>query len=418
MRRAIDPKTARLLIHTASEVCCPHCEGPLRICQHRERFIFRLDGVVHHLCRDKRCPDEQCEGYGTWYRPLVDLRLALPRMSFGLDVVVAVGEGHLAQGRSLSELGRELTNKGVPVHQTHVGRLLRSFLALCKMGRGGEPAQQQQLREQGGIVLMVDGVQFDDRSPVLYLCWDAVSGSPLFGQRMESRDTKALGGLLQRVKGMGVPVLGVVTDAEKGLVPAVQEVFPLVPHQLCHTHFLKNCAKPLEADLRQVGESVAERVEQVRKLGKRVAKSLESQTHRRASEEAQALACPAAPAEPQTLAGSSAVGVSQAPVCPSVAQETQAPACPSAPGDHAAAEETVTPEPPVQAVPPPPPNVEPISELELVRQLCALAKLDSRASGKAPLNPPELVRHQRLEDLRQVVDEAVKKKRTGHAVAS
>ena len=105
MRRAIDPKTARLLIHTASEVCCPHCEGPLRICQHRERFIFRLDGLVHHLCRDKRCPDEQCEGYGTWYRPLVDLRLALPRMSFGLDVVVAVIDLEVAVAPDLHERG-------------------------------------------------------------------------------------------------------------------------------------------------------------------------------------------------------------------------------------------------------------------------------------------------------------------------
>lgn len=123
MRRAIDPTAARLVIDTASEVVCPHCQGALSIYQHRERFIFRLDGLMHHLCRDKSCLDQGCEGYGTQYRPLVDLRWALPRMTFGLDVVVAVGERHLGQGRSLSELGRELTGQGVPIHQTHVGRL-------------------------------------------------------------------------------------------------------------------------------------------------------------------------------------------------------------------------------------------------------------------------------------------------------
>src|SRR5262249_15169950 len=153
---------------------------------------------------------EECPGYGTKYRPLVDLRWALPRMSFGLDVVMAVGEGHLGQGRSLSELGRELTGRGVPIHQTHVGRLFRDFLALCKMSRGGERQVRERLAEQGGIVLMVDGVQFDDRSPVLYLCWDARSGSPLFGERVEERDTDGLSRLLVGVKQMGVEVLGVV----------------------------------------------------------------------------------------------------------------------------------------------------------------------------------------------------------------
>ena len=381
MRRAIDPTAARLVIDTASEQVCPTCQGTLRICQHRDRFIFRLDGLVHYICRDKSCQDEQCDGNGVLYRPLVDLRLALPRMSFGLDVVVAVGERHLGQGRSLSELGRELTDQGVPVHQTHVGRLFRNFLALCKMARGGEQQVRERLLSQGGIVLMVDGVQFDDRSPVLYLCWDAISGSPLFGERMKDRDTDALSGLLQRVKRMEVPVLGVVTDGEKGLVSAVRKVFPLVPYQLCHTHFLKNCAKPMDLDLRQLGQSVAERGERVRKVEKRLDKSMESQSR------------VAVPPEPQT------------------------PDCSKSHPGQAAPQGTVSSSEPACAQSNPPSAAEPITELELVKQMCAMGRLDARATGKAPLNPPELVRHQRMEELRQVVDAASKKKRRGHALA-
>ena len=43
-------------------------------------------------------------------------------------------------------------------------------------------------------------------------------------------------------------LIGIVTDKERGLVPAVKRVFPQVPYQLCHTHFLKNCAKPLATE--------------------------------------------------------------------------------------------------------------------------------------------------------------------------
>jgi|SRR5580658_1105081 hypothetical protein len=374
MHRTIDVTLARPLIQTASEVICPHCQGPLHIWQHRDRFVFRRDGLVHQICRDKRCPDLECDGHDKLYRPLVDLRLALPRMTFGLDVVLFVGEAHLVQGRSLSELGRELSDCGVPIHQTHVGRLFRNFVALCKMVRGDQERVRKVLLEQGGIVLMVDGVQFDDRSPVLYMCWDARSGIPLFGERLEARDAAALKQFLRKVKRMGVPVLGVVTDGEKGLVPAVQAVFPEVPHQLCQTHFLKNCAKPMEQDLRQLGQSVADRMERVRQLHKRLDKSLASESRQTKDKPSQAT--DSAPArEPEA-----------------VAEQSQTP---SQRPERGNSQEPVA---------------QPISEKELAKQLCMMARLDARATAKAPLNPPELVRHQRLEQVRQIAHEATKKK--------
>jgi hypothetical protein len=342
MHRAIEPSKARRIVETAEETVCPHCEGGLVISQHRDRYVQRLDGLIHQQCRDKRCPRSECAGRGTIYRPRVDLRLALPRMSFGLDVVAMVGEQHLDRGESLSQIGRDLTTRGVPIHQTHVGRLLRDFLALCQMARGDQEQVRRRLVAQGGIYLMVDGVQFDDRSPVLYLCWDAKSGTPLFGERLSSRDAPTLSKLLRRVRRLGVPVHGIITDAEKGLVPAVAEVFPEVPHQLCHTHFLKNCARPLEDDLRRLGQSVEQRAERVRKLARRLAKE----------------ASPAAPV---------AFGVT-------------------------------------------PGAAEPVLEQDVARMLCDLVRPQAKSSGKAPLAPPELVRHQRLEQVRNTVEAAAQKK--------
>lgn len=338
MHRAVDPSQARRIVQTAEEQDCPHCGGGLVISQHRDRYVQRLDGLVYQLCRDKRCPQRECEGRAVIYRPMVDLRLALPRMSFGLDVVMAVGEQHLERAQSLSQIGRDLSAKGVPIHQTHVGELLRSFLALCQMARGDEEQVRQRLLKQGGIHLMVDGVQLDDRSPVLYLCWDAKLGEPLFGERLQSRDTATLRRMFRRVKRLGVPVLGVTTDAEKGLVPAVAEEFPGVPHQLCHTHFLKNCARPMEQDLQKLGASVEQRAERVRKLARRLDK------------DASALVGTSPPKEPE------------------------------------------------------------VTEREVAQALCELVKPQAKSSGKAPLAPPELARHERLEDVRQAVELATKKK--------
>ena len=386
MHRAIDStQIVRHIIETAQETNCLSCGGRLPISQHRDRYVWRLEGLVHQRDRFKRCPDRECAGHQTVYRPLVDLRLALPRMSFGLDVVMAVGQRHLDQEQSLSRIGRDLTDSGVPIHQTHVGELFRDFLAVCRLARGDEAAVQQKLRKQGGIYLLVDGVQFDDKSPVLYLCWDGRSGTPLFGERLMKRDTNAMSEMLRRVKKMGVPVRGITTDGEKGLVPAVHRVFPEVPHQLCQTHFLFNCAEPLEQDLKELQASVEQRAEKVRQL------------HKCLDRQAQASVSASAAAPPVAVPPPAAAPPAAAPPAAATAH------APAAKVGESAAQPL------------------PLSEIEMARTLCDAVRLLARVSGKAPLNPRQLVRHQRMQEVRAFIDQARKKRPAGsqgaHALA-
>jgi hypothetical protein len=293
--------------------------------------VETLSGVLRWVRADKRCKDESCPGRATIFRPLEDLRIALPKKTFGLDVTRWVGEQHLGGDRSLSAIGRELNERGIPIDQTHVGELFRDYVALTKLARGDDETVKAKLVKQGGIVLMADGVQFDERSPVLYLAWDALSSTPLYGDWRPFKSKGDLASILERVKAMGVPVIAVVSDKEKGLIPAVADVFPGVPHQFCQFHFLENCAKPLAEELSALTASVAERAERVRKIAKRL--------HEKGVE-------------------------------------------PSA---------TVS-------------NDDPISEDQLAAELGLAVRANARVSGRAPLDPPELGRHQRLETIRQAVD--------------
>ena len=248
-----------------------------------------------------------------------------------MDVTLYIGECHLGDAVSLARITRQLNGRGLPIDERATGRVFRDFVARTSLVGGDDDALCAKLRGQGGIVLMCDGVQFEDRSPVLYLAWDALSGEPLFGERKLYRGEEDLIPLLEGVMDMGVPVIGIVMDKEKGLVPAVRSVFLDVPYQLCHTHFLKNCAHPLQADTRALGQAVRRRAGEVRKLGKRVAKS----------------------------------------DSPATSDEANGP-----------------------------------SEEEVVTEVAELVRVNSRVSGKAPLEPPEQNRHERLEQTRAVVDEA------------
>jgi Transposase, Mutator family len=388
MRRTIDATNAPSLVLTAQQTSCLVCQGPVHICHHRRRVVVRLDGPYRVIRRDKRCPDSECAGHSTLYRPIEDIRLALPYKMFGLDVICWVGQQHLGRSLSLRQIGRDLNDKKVPIDQTHVGELLRDYLALCQLSHPAE-AVLQKLRAQGGIVLMVDGVQHDDRSPVLYLVWDALSGTPLLGERKEYRGEGDLVVLLEQVKKLDIPVLAVVSDKERGLFPAVQRVFPGVPYQLCQTHFLKNCAKPMETDLVNLGQSVERRVQQVRKLDRKI--------HRAAAKAAKA--------------SDSASESSASATPPSVPEPVQARATPPSVPEPVQARATPPSVPePVQARATPPSAPAPLTEAQLVHQFSELSRLNARVRGRAPLAPAPLERPRRLEQIRAAVQTAREKK--------
>jgi hypothetical protein len=67
-----------------------------------------------------------------------------------------------------------------------------------------------------------------------------------------------------------VPVVGVVSDGEHSRRPAVAEVLPGVPHQLCHFHYLRRAAEPIyEAD-RHAKKELKKMVRGVRPLERAV----------------------------------------------------------------------------------------------------------------------------------------------------
>lgn len=360
------------VVYTAVRELCPDCGRLLPIYQVDGRMVEGLDEIFCLKRRDKRCrPD--CPGPRPIFLATRDLRVVLPGRVYGLEVTLYIGERHLCDGISLAQVTRELNNRGVPVDQRHTCRIFRDFMALTSLSRGEDETLCSKLCAQGGIILMCDGVQFEERSPVLYLVWDAISGTPLFGERKPRRGEDDLVPLLERVRAMNVPVIGVVTDKESGLVPAVKRVFPDVPYQYCQTHFLRNCAKPLKDDLRALQDGVRRRAKAVCKMAKRLSSSEES-----------------AKALPDDLAKPTTEPLAMLPSSEQLVVE--------APGEKID----------LHTGPP----AAPLTEEKLVQEVCELVRVNSRVHGKAPLDPPELKRHERLEKLRTLVNDARKKKET------
>jgi hypothetical protein len=159
-----------------------------------------------------------CPLHDRRYRPAEEAMLALPGMHFGLDVVMAVGSMRFREDTSFPKIHERLVARGVPIAAMTVQYVFRNYLALANCVAGLRDAKLiRKLRRQGGIVPVIDGVQFGEGDPVLYLITDALSHRPLFGKEFLARSGEELVPFIAQVKDIGVPILAVVSDKEKAL---------------------------------------------------------------------------------------------------------------------------------------------------------------------------------------------------------
>jgi len=254
---------------TAPQESCPLCDGELQVCQHRKRRIHLLDDTIALTLRDKRCRNPACPSPQLRYRPVEEPLLALPEHEFGLDVVMAVGFMRLRDDFSFPRIHQRLHERAfpVPICPMSVQYQFRNYLSLvdCQVAlKDGK--LRERLREQGAILPVIDGLQFGEGDPVLYLVIDALSRLPLLGREMFCRSADDLVPFIAQIKEIGVPLLAVVSDKEKALVPAIAEALPGVRHQFCQVHYVKNVAKPMAADLCSLGAEVRETEQALRKF--------------------------------------------------------------------------------------------------------------------------------------------------------
>jgi hypothetical protein len=127
-----------------------------------------------------------------------------------------------------------------------VTHLLQRYEELVALHLADQRRLRERLKEQGQIVLAIDGLQPDVGHEVLWVLRDCLSGEVLLARSLLSACEADLGSLLREVQqGIDVPIRGVISDGQRSLRNAVQTVLPDIPHQLCHFHYLKEAAKPV-----------------------------------------------------------------------------------------------------------------------------------------------------------------------------
>ncbi len=225
---------------------CWICNGPLWVAYHSHRTVTTLDGLVSLTLVVRSCQDRTCIRYHQPYRPEEEGSLALPQGEFGLDVIALVGHLRYEDHRSVPEIHRALVDRGVGIAERTVTHLLYRYEELVALRLADRTRLQERLREQGRVILSLDGLQPDVGHEVLWILRDVLSGEVVLARSLLSSTTDDLASLLSEVQdALPVPIAGVISDGQVPIRRAVKRVLPGVSHQLCQFHYLREAAKPV-----------------------------------------------------------------------------------------------------------------------------------------------------------------------------
>ena len=102
-------------------------------------------------------------------------------------------------------------------------------------------------KEQGGLVIALDGLAPQGGEPQIWFIRDLSTGLTLRSGWLAQLDQPTFEAFLAPLRHLAWPILAVLSDKQTGLVPAVATALPGRRHQLCQAHYLRNLAEPLAA---------------------------------------------------------------------------------------------------------------------------------------------------------------------------
>ena len=249
-RRTKRPPFTRTVHLLPQHQQCSACGGRLWHLYQTQRTVTTLEDVTRLTISVVRCPNPACSRYHHPVRPEEEGAWALPHGEFSLDVIAHIGSLRYREHRSIPEIHRALQDLHVAIAPRTVTYLLERYEELLALRLADQTRLKHLLKQQGHVILAIDGLQPFKTQDVLWVLRDTLSGEVLLARSLDSARNEDIADLLREVKhALPVPIHAVVSDAQRPIRLAVQCVLPDIPHQLCQYHYLKEAAKPIvEAD--------------------------------------------------------------------------------------------------------------------------------------------------------------------------
>jgi hypothetical protein len=238
--RRLFPRKPTIHFYPEIEIC-PLCGAKLQVLKTQSKTVVTLDigaFTSKETCLECSCHDEV---YGSQ-----ELRALVPdHGTFGFDVIVHVGKALFVRCLGVGEIVNELALRNISISPSEVTFLGKKFIAyLAHAHREAREVIRDSMQKRGGYILHVDGTR-EGNSPNLFCGLDEISNLVLDSIKIPSEKKELLIPFFKRLKKQYGEPVALVHDMGKGILSAVEEVFPGILDFICHFHFLRDIGKDL-----------------------------------------------------------------------------------------------------------------------------------------------------------------------------
>jgi len=164
----------------------------------------------------------------------------LPRRVFDTKVIVAIGYLRWFFNYQREEIQLLLGARGIQISTGEISILSEEFLLRFYILHKKHSSQMNELfTTNKGYILHLDG-SAESGDEITFTAKEGMTEITIDSWIMPSESRQYIKPFLQHIKDTYGSPLVIIRDMSKEISDAASEVFPKVPHQICHTHYVRN----------------------------------------------------------------------------------------------------------------------------------------------------------------------------------
>lgn len=253
-KKELSMRTPRKLYHMTPIVysceldVCPACGAPMNVAYvSGPKTVQTMTEAVRIAHRPKRCADPSCPRHGVICRSAGWQRVAPCHCTYGYDVVAQIGWQRQTGCQSFQAIRDDLHHR-MAISESQVRHLYHErYLPLLACHERQHMTKLTAVAKESGLILSLDGLMPEGGEPQLWVVRELQTGLTLRSGWLGQEAKETFAEFLQPIADLELPVTAVLTDKQRGLVPAVTEVFPQAKHGFCQIHYLRNASRPMAA---------------------------------------------------------------------------------------------------------------------------------------------------------------------------
>jgi hypothetical protein len=225
---------------------CSICGSPLEQSDYLNgrKIVQTMSAVMQIGYYPKRCPKPGCPGHQSWLRSAEWQQIAPLNGTYGFDVIGSIGWQRQTLHQTFAEVHRGLALGQLQISESQVRYLYTyQYLPLLACHERGSWEEMKQVSAEMGLILTTDGLAPEGGEPQLWLVRELRTGKTLRSGWMSEQGQTAFENFLGPIAEAGLRVEAVMSDKQRGLVPAIGVVFPKAKHAFCQSHYLGNMAE-------------------------------------------------------------------------------------------------------------------------------------------------------------------------------